>query len=88
MDFKLVASSCIALFLAEMGDRTQFVALSLAVSSKKPWSVFCGALAGLALALLATILLSDILGRFFPEIVLRKTGAVLCVLIGVWMWFR
>jgi len=81
-------SAFVTLFLAEMGDRTQFAALALAASTRKPWSVFLGALAGLGAALLVTVLLAESLGRFLPEVVLRKTAAVLCVAVGVWMWWR
>ena len=76
------------LFLAEMGDRTQFAALALAASTHKPWSVFFGALSGLALTLLVTVLLAEGLSRFFPEVLLRKASAILCIGVGVWMWWR
>lgn len=88
MDTKLILSSFFTLFLAEMGDRTQFAALALAASTHKPWSVFIGALAGLALALLLAVVFADIAGRYLPELVLRRIAAVLCIAMGVWMWWR
>jgi putative Ca2+/H+ antiporter (TMEM165/GDT1 family) len=88
MDAKLMLRAFFTLFLVEMGDRTQFAALALAASSRKPWSVFAGALAGLALALLLAVVLADVAGRYLPEVVLRKSAAVLCIAMGVWMWWR
>ncbi len=88
MDRKLIVSAFLTLFLTEMGDRTQFVVLAMSASTHKPWSVFLGALLGLAAALLLAVLLADVIGKFLPEVVLRKTAAVFCVAIGVWMWWR
>ena len=68
MDTKLMLSAFFTLFLAEMGDRTQFAAL--------------------ALALLLAVVFADIAGRYLPELVLRRTAAVLCIAMGVWMWWR
>lgn len=88
MDTKLMWGAFITLFLAEMGDRTQFAALALAASTHKPWSVFLGALAGLAAALLLAVIFADIAGHYLPETLLKKIAALLCVAMGVWMWFR
>jgi len=49
-DMRLLVSTFAAVFLAELGDKTQVATLSLAAGSSSRWAVFAGA----SLALVAT----------------------------------
>jgi putative Ca2+/H+ antiporter (TMEM165/GDT1 family) len=88
MDWKLALTAFGAIFLAEMGDKTQLAVITMSASSHKAWSVFLGA----ALALAAVTALGAFLGgavtRWVPEVVLKKGAAVLFVGIGLWTWFK
>ncbi len=88
MDFRLMLSTFITLFLAEMGDKTQLAVVTLSASSKKPLSVFLGG----AVALVAVTAIGAVFGeaitRVVPESYLKKGAAVLFVLMGVWTWFK
>ena len=77
-----------AIFLAEFGDKTQLVAITMTASSHKPWAVFLGA----SLAMIAVTSIGVAFGqtaaRFLPEEVLHRLAATGFIAIGVWMWIK
>ncbi|MBX3023442.1 TMEM165/GDT1 family protein [bacterium] len=85
MDWKLIVSTFGAIFLAELGDKTQLAAVTLSASTKRPVAVFVGA----SLALVAVSALGVAVGAGLAEViplsVVRKVSAALFVLIGIAM---
>jgi putative Ca2+/H+ antiporter (TMEM165/GDT1 family) len=83
MDWKLFASTFAAIFVAELGDKTQLAALSLAAGSSSKWAVFAGS----ALALVATsalaVLGGEMVSRFVSPIWLRRIAGVVFVAMGI-----
>ena len=84
MDFKLFASTFLAIFVAELGDKTQLAALSLSAGSKSRWAVFLGS----ALALVATsaiaVAAGDAVSRVVTPLWLRRIAGAVFVLMGIW----
>jgi len=74
-----------ALFLAEMGDKTQLTAITLAAQTQSPLSVFLGAAIALALVSLIGIVVGTALGKYLPENLLHKVAASAFIIIGVLM---
>jgi len=85
MDWKLLLTTFVTLFLAELGDKTQLVIIGFAGSGKSPWTVFIGATA----ALIATSLLAVLVGAGLQKILPVKTvhliSGVLFVGIGLFL---
>ena len=85
MDWKLILSTFGAIFLAELGDKTQLAAVTLAASTKQPVAVFLGA----SLALVAVSALGVAVGaglaETLPMALIRKVSAAAFILIGVAM---
>ena len=83
MEWKLFASTFAAIFLAEIGDKTQLATLSLAAGSSSRWTVFAAS----ALALVATsaiaVLAGEALTRAIPPIWLKRAAGVLFIVLGV-----
>jgi|WetSurMetagenome_2_1015567.scaffolds.fasta_scaffold71401_3 Ca2+/H+ antiporter, TMEM165/GDT1 family len=77
-----------ALFLAELGDKTQLVVITMSAATKRPLAVFLGG--SLALVLLTGIgaIAGEAVTKVVPEWLLRKTSALLFVAIGIWTWFK
>src|SRR3982751_6774660 len=73
------------LFLAEMGDKTQLAAITLAAQTRSPLSVFLGAATALALVSLIGILVGTALGKYLPEDLLHKLAASAFIIIGALM---
>lgn len=83
MDWKLLASSFVAIFLAEMGDKTQIAALALSGGSASRWVIFVGASLALIASTALAVLAGGLVGRYVPEIWLKRSAGVLFIAIGV-----
>jgi Ca2+/H+ antiporter, TMEM165/GDT1 family len=88
MDWKVFSATFVALFIAELGDKTQLAAISMTSETGKPLSVFLGAALALTLVTLIGVLFGNALLQFVPEEYLKKGAAALFVVIGVLMWFK
>lgn len=88
MDWRVFAATFAALFVAELGDKTQLAVITLTSKHQNPWSVFLGATAALAAVTLIGVVFGQALTAVIPEAVLRKIASGLFVLLGVLMWFE
>lgn len=85
MDVKTFLTSFTAIFLAELGDKTQLANLGLVARTKSPILVYtASALAYLVVSLL-TISLGGYLSKFLPEQAVKTDSGVLFVLVGVFL---
>ena len=86
MDWKLFGSTFLAIFLAEMGDKTQLATMSLSAGSSR-WVVFAGA----ALALVATsaiaVLVGEGVARVVPQASIRRGAGAVFVAMGLLFLF-
>jgi Ca2+/H+ antiporter, TMEM165/GDT1 family len=78
----------IAIFLAELGDKTQIAMITMSASSKNALSVFLGGASALVLLTGIAVVAGEAVTRYVPESMLSKISAVLFVLIGIWTWFK
>ncbi len=88
MSMKAVYTTFLLVFFAELGDKTQIAALSMAASGGRTLEVFIGA----SLALVAATLMAVFLGRWVarhvrPEI-LKRVSALLFVATGGWLFLK
>ena len=74
-----------ALFIAEMGDKTQLAAITLAAETRSPLSVFVGAALALALVSLIGVAVGTLLGQYLPEKLIHSVAAIAFIIIGVLM---
>jgi putative Ca2+/H+ antiporter (TMEM165/GDT1 family) len=83
MDWKLFVSTFAAIFVAELGDKTQLAALSLSAGSSSKWTVFAAS----ALALVATSAIAVAAGEAVSRVVsplwLRRIAGVVFVALGI-----
>lgn len=87
MDLKIVGTTFMTLFLAEMGDKTQLAVLSLAAASRQPLAVFVGGAGALLLVTALGVRVGEGLARIVPETILHKAAALPFIVIGVAMLF-
>jgi putative Ca2+/H+ antiporter (TMEM165/GDT1 family) len=82
MEAFLISLSSIA--IAEMGDRTQLLALVLAARFRKPWPVLGGILAAVLLNHLGAALLGIGLGRLLTPVVIDATVGISMIVMALW----
>jgi Ca2+/H+ antiporter, TMEM165/GDT1 family len=82
VDWKLFVSTFSAIFVAELGDKTQLATLSLAAGGKSRWVVFAGS----AMALVATsglaVLGGELIARTVPPMVVRRAAGIVFLVMG------
>jgi putative Ca2+/H+ antiporter (TMEM165/GDT1 family) len=85
MDLRVLLTTFGIIFLAEMGDKTQLAAMTMAADSKKPWAVFIGASLALAAVSALGVLVGSVIGNYVPIEWVKRSAAVAFIVIGVLM---
>lgn len=83
MDWKLLASTFTAIFIAELGDKTQLAALSFSAGSSSKWTVFLGSALALVASSAIAVAGGEAVSRFVSPIWLRRIAGVVFVAMGV-----
>ena len=83
MIISLLLSTFIAIFIAELGDKTQLATLTLSGTSNKPLAVFLGSSTALVLASLIGALAGGSISTFIPEIYLKLIASLTFLIIGM-----
>jgi putative Ca2+/H+ antiporter (TMEM165/GDT1 family) len=85
MDWRVLLTTFGVIFLAEMGDKTQLAAMTMAAEKKRPWEVFIAASLALTAVSAIGVIVGSALGHYIPlEWIKRVSGAafvVICVFI-------
>jgi Ca2+/H+ antiporter, TMEM165/GDT1 family len=85
MDLRVFLTTFGIIFLAEMGDKTQLAAMTMAAQTKKPWAVFLGASLALAAVSVVGVVVGATLGSYIPLDWVKRIAAVAFIIIGVLM---
>ncbi|MFN7948010.1 MAG: TMEM165/GDT1 family protein [Blastocatellia bacterium] len=85
MDLKVLLTTFGMIFLAEMGDKTQLAAITMAAQTRKPVAVFIGASLALAAVSLIGVALGSVLAHYINAEHLRKAAAIAFIVIGALM---
>ena len=85
MDLRVLLTTFGVIFLAEMGDKTQLAAMTMAAQTKKPWAVFIGAAVALAAVSALGVLVGGVIGDYVPLIWVKRVAASAFIVIGVLM---
>ena len=83
LNARLIFSTFVMIFLAELGDKTQISTFALATNSRSMLSVFLGASGALVLTTLIAVVLGGVIGRFVPEKLIKIMSAAVFIGFGV-----
>lgn len=88
MDWKLFAATFTAVFLAELGDKTQIATLGFASAADKGHlTVFAASAAALVACSALAVVAGAALGKFVPMAWLERIGGALLIVAGAWtLW--
>lgn len=85
MDWRVLLTTFGIIFLAEMGDKTQLAAMTMAADKKRPWEVFLGASLALVAVSAVGILVGTALGHYLPLDWIKRVAGASFIVIGVLM---
>ena len=85
MDWRIFLTTFGVIFLAEMGDKTQLAAMTMAAESKRPWMVFIGAALALTAVSAIGVVAGTLIGNYVPLIWVKRVAAVAFIAIGILM---
>ena len=83
MDWRVLFTTFGIIFLAEMGDKTQLAAMTMAAEKKRPWEVFLGASIALAAVSAVGIIVGTTLGQYLPLEWIKRVAGAAFVIIGL-----
>jgi Ca2+/H+ antiporter, TMEM165/GDT1 family len=85
MNLKTFITTFGLIFLAEMGDKTQLAAITLAAETRQPIAVFLGASLALAAVSLIGVAAGSLLANYINPEYLHKAAAITFTVIGLLM---
>jgi putative Ca2+/H+ antiporter (TMEM165/GDT1 family) len=83
MDWRVVLTTFGIIFLAEMGDKTQLAAMTMAAQTKRPWAVFIGSSIALVCVSALGVAVGALLSQYLPLEWIKRAAAVAFIIIGV-----
>jgi putative Ca2+/H+ antiporter (TMEM165/GDT1 family) len=85
LDWKLFLTTFVTIFVAELGDKTQFAAIAASAQSRSVLPVLLAVVLGLSLAGVLGVGLGRVLGEFLEPGVMKWISGLLFIGVGVWV---
>lgn len=85
MNWRVLLTTFGVIFLAELGDKTQLAAMTMAADTKKPWAVFIGASLALICVTGLGVAVGAALSHYIPLEWVKRAAAIAFIVIGVLM---
>ena len=83
IDWRVFMTTFATIFLAEMGDKTQLAAMTMAADTRKPLTVFVSSALALACVSALGVAVGGALGHYLPLEWIRRVAALGFIAIGV-----
>ena len=83
MDWAAFFSIFAAIFVAEVGDKTQLATLTFAAGARSRWMVFAASALALVAASAIAVLAGEVVSRLMSPAVLRRAAGVVFIVLGV-----
>ncbi|MCF8060693.1 MAG: TMEM165/GDT1 family protein [Bacteriovoracaceae bacterium] len=88
MDWKIFTTTFITIFIAEIGDKTQFAAMAAASQSKTVLPVLLATVLALSLAGTMGVAFGSLLGKFIDPEKMKVVSGFAFILMGSWIIFK
>jgi putative Ca2+/H+ antiporter (TMEM165/GDT1 family) len=82
MSWNLFVTTFAAIFLAELGDKTQIATFAMAGSASSRWVVFAAASLALVASSALAVLAGAAIGRYVPAIWIKRAAGALFIVLG------
>ena len=89
MNYQLLMSVFTAVFIAELGDKTQLATMLFAADKDvSKWTIFFGAAAALVLTSAIGVVAGSFISEYVSEKYLHMIAGIGFILIGIWTLYR
>ncbi|KMT21755.1 TMEM165/GDT1 family protein [Clostridium cylindrosporum] len=85
---KIMLSTFLLVFVAELGDKTQLTTMMLSAQSGSKMAVFIGSSVALICASVMGVLLGGVLNKYVPASLVQTASAIAFIIIGVLLLFN
>jgi len=88
MDWKIFMATFVAVFCAELADKTQLVGIGMAAKSGRPFSVLLGSVSAYLIVTLVSVSLGAMLAKYIKPELIRYIGASIFIIIGALLFLK
>ncbi len=88
MDWRLFLSVFVAVFVAEIADKTQLVSIGISSKTGKPLFVWFASVAAYMVITALSVILGSMLGKYIKPELIRYGGAIIFICIGLLILFN
>ena len=87
MEYKIMFTTFVMVFLAELGDKTQLATFCMSADCDSGISVFLGSSGALVLSSLLAVLLGATISKVIPTHIIKLSAGVFFIIVGIWtLW--
>ncbi len=87
MDWKIILSTFVTIFLAELGDKTQLASILMTSKTNKPVLVFLGTMLAFAIVTVIGVTAGAMITKFIPLNFIKAGAAISFIIIGILILF-
>jgi putative Ca2+/H+ antiporter (TMEM165/GDT1 family) len=88
MNWTLFFTTFVTIFLAELGDKTQFAAIAASSEADSTKEVLLAVVLALSIAGVIGVLLGKVLAHFINPEIMRYVSGSLFIVVGLWVIFK
>lgn len=88
MDWSIFSATFITIFLAEIGDKTQFAALTISSQTRSTLSVLLGTVLALSVAGTIGVLAGNVIGQFINPEKMKYVSGVIFIVMGIFILIK
>jgi len=85
--WKIIITTFITIFLAELGDKTQIASILMSSKTDKPLLVFIGTMFAFALVTILGVTIGSVLAKMLPLNYIKMGAAITFIIVGVLILF-
>jgi len=84
MDYKIMLTTFVMVFLAELGDKTQLATFCLSADCDSNIAVFLGSSGALVLSSLIAVVLGAAFSKVVPAVYIKFSAGAFFIIVGIW----
>lgn len=88
MNWSVFSATFVTIFLAELGDKTQFAAIAVSAQSRSTLAVLLGTVLALCCAGTLGVALGAVVGKWIDPSKMKYVSGSVFILMGIWILLK